>query len=445
MIGWRPPVRAQWRASGADGEGGHREHHLQIILATGIALRIFVYLYQSPFNNDDHAGVITAFLATGRFPDIRAVPQAYHPPLYYLLALPWVVAGGWKAAQAFSLLLSIVNLYVLYVLLRDGSLGETCRALCLSLAAFLPQLVLFGNYVSNDALAFALGSLLVLQARAYIRRPSGSSRRDLALLLGLGLLTKLTFVAFAPCLLGLVLVTERRRGWRRVLAAGLAFVLIAGVVGSYKFVNDIVRYGRPAVTALELAPPGILAQKRKPGEPRQFPSIATLVRNPLVGPATTSSYPLLTYATFWYPHIPETNLRSATADRLVAPVIYVLALGPTLTMGIGLIRLVSRRRFAVAGPPLSTVERERRSLQGVSAALLLASLALVVFTGYRSEVWSVFQGRNLFPATAGLLALLALGLEALPQRVRQATHAILGLLYASFVFYFALLWLAPGG
>ena len=252
-----------WRVSASDAGDGGSQRHLQLILAAGILLRLLVFLIQSPFNNDDHASVITALQATARFPDIRAVPQAYHPPLYYLLALPWLSAGGWKAVQAFSMLLSVANLYVLYALLRDRVLAETYRAPCLLLAAFLPQFVLFGNYVSNDALAFLLGSLIVRQAHVYLVHPSGGSRRDLALVLGLGLLTKLTFVAFAPCLLGLVLVTEGRRGWRRAVVAGLAFTLVAGVVGSYKFVSDIVRYGRPGVTALDLAPPASWLRGRR--------------------------------------------------------------------------------------------------------------------------------------------------------------------------------------
>jgi 4-amino-4-deoxy-L-arabinose transferase-like glycosyltransferase len=130
----------------------------------------------------------------------------------------------------------VANLYVLYRLVRDGPLLSTpaLRVPCLALAAFLPQFVLFGNYVSNDALAFLLGSSLVLQSRAYVTEPPPRRLKDLGLLLGLGLLTKLTFVAYAPCLLGLVFLTERRRGWRRALAFVLVLGLVAGAVGSYK-------------------------------------------------------------------------------------------------------------------------------------------------------------------------------------------------------------------
>ena len=163
-----------------------------------------------------------------------------------------------------------------------------------------------------------------------------------------------------------------------------------------------------------------------------------------MSPATTASYPLLLYATFWYPHIPESNLRSPAADRLVAPVIYVLALGPTLIMGVGLVRTGSRLWSIAVGPPLSSGELERRAVQGLAAALVLASLLLVVATGVRSETWSVFQGRSLFPAFAGFLALLSLGLEALPPPARRAARAILTLLYAAFLLYFTLLWVAPG-
>ena len=75
---------------------------LRLVLAAGIVLRFVVFLTHGPFTNDHHAGVITGLLASRRFPDIRAVPQAYHLPLYYVLAIPWLSMGGWKGVQAFQ-------------------------------------------------------------------------------------------------------------------------------------------------------------------------------------------------------------------------------------------------------------------------------------------------------------------------------------------------------
>jgi hypothetical protein len=417
---------------------------LRLVLAAGIVLRIVVYVFQSPFSNDDHAGVIMALVATGRFPDIRAIPQAYHPPLYYVLAIPWTLWGGWKTVQAFSLLLSIATLYALYRLVRQGWLvpNPVLRAPCLVLAAGLLQLILFSNYISNDALAVLLGASIALQIRGYVAEPSRRGWVDLALLLGLGLLTKHTFVAYAPCLLALVLLIEWRRGARRALAAAAVFGLIAGAVGSYKFVESGIRYGRPFVTALEIAPPGILAQQRiAPGiGPFLDLDVLAVLRSPVSETLTGSPW-LLLYASFWYPFDLVAYLRGPEGQRLLSRVIALLALGPTTAMVLGLAMAVRDAWTLAVTRALPPGDRQERLFRSACVMLLLANLALVVLAGARSGVWSVFQGRHLFPSMPGLLAALGLGLgplAALGRGGRAVVWGWLGLLMASYLGYLAL-------
>jgi hypothetical protein len=409
----------------------------------GIGLRVVVFLFQQPFNNDSHADVIAYFINTGRLPTIPGISQAYHPPLYYLVAVPWIVLAGWKGVQAFSLALSIANLYVLYRLVRDTLLiaPHAIRVLCLLVAALLPPFVLFGNYISNDALAFLLGSLIVFQAHGYLRAPSVGSVRDLALLLGLGLLTKITFLAYAPCLVALVLVAERRRrAWGAAVMVALGLGVLGGTVGSYKFVENAVRFGRPVVTSLDLMPPGLMQQQRAYPGPRAFVDVnlLTLLRNPVLTDATRQAYPLLLYATLWYPHIPESNLRSPGADRVLAPVIYGLAIVPTVALGVGLCRLVAGSRRLRAFRTLPTPEFRSAALSLLCVALLLTNLGLVIAAGLRHHVWSVFQARLLFPALFPLLLVLGAGLQPVWRfpAGRVVVAISLSLLFATFLAYY---------
>src|SRR5215472_14576685 len=171
------------------------------MLAAGILLRLIVYLFLAPLNNDDHLEVVRYLVEHGRFATLWDTLQAQHPPLYYLLAAPlWKWTGSDKAVQALSLVFSIATLLVLYhIVFRTGMIRETrARLYGFPMVCFLPQFVMFGLYLSNDALAFLLGNLAILQAWRVAKRPDTGRIAGLALLCALGLLTKVTFHAFLP-------------------------------------------------------------------------------------------------------------------------------------------------------------------------------------------------------------------------------------------------------
>jgi 4-amino-4-deoxy-L-arabinose transferase-like glycosyltransferase len=428
-------------------QAGRRKYVL--LLALGIGIRIFVFLFQDPFNNDLHIQVIQWIRLQGSLPLASQFSQAYHPPLYYLLAqlfyLGDLTYSGYKLLQMFSLLTSLLAFVVLFQMVCRFIRSERVRFTAGLFTALLPQLIMFGNYVSNESLAIFLGALLFLQAYAFIDKPSLANKIGLALLLGLGLLAKGTFLAFLPLVLGLTAVVEWRARKRAgaVLASLALMAALSLAVGSYKYVESYLHFGNPFIhntdPLIQKATgwPWANSQKNTSlGLPSYVDwNIGKLMLRPTLDESTRHSYFLLLYGTFWYQYIPESNLEgNKTAFRYLGSVIYLLALAPTLMMILGVYALGRKLKAAWRKRSL-----EGETLQQLFSVLVLgATLGLVVSIGIRTDVWSCFQSRLVFPAFWGLVVLFSSGLDIIERhrRLASAVHLILRVLFICFGLYF---------
>ena len=123
----------------------------KLILYLGILYRVVIFFFLDPSGNDRHDYVIVSYLATGSLP-ISDGGSAFHPPLYHLLASPWMAIGGEKLCQTFSLLLSIATLFLIADILRRNKLDlpQWILPLALGLPAFLPAFVLFSLLITNS-------------------------------------------------------------------------------------------------------------------------------------------------------------------------------------------------------------------------------------------------------------------------------------------------------
>jgi 4-amino-4-deoxy-L-arabinose transferase-like glycosyltransferase len=427
----------------------NKENTLRFILIAGVLLRVVVFVFLEPQNNDDHHQVIDLIIQNRALPTSDQAGQAYHPPLYYLLALPWALSGSLKVIQVLSLLLSICNLYVLYRLIKNTHVlqdhGAKCHAL--TLVAILPQFVVFGNFLSNDTLSYLIGTLTFAQTFAYIRRPT---RRNLVLIgvvLGAGLLTKGTFIAFVP----VALVVGLFMGWRRGFTLKqhvwtiTLICLVTGGIGAYKFVENTLHLGRPIIHNLDFNP---WWRETQSGTYQGFSSlidfnVLKLVHNPYIGEATRHSVPLLMYGTFWYAHIPESSftvLRHNDWNTLPA-VIYLAGLIPTFLIILGAVSKPWQALNLLKGTKQSD-DTFVPQIQGTAAVLLLAAnLAIVLAAGFRYDVWSCFQGRLLFPSIFAIALLFGWGYETACRKKRTACTIltlVLVLVYAILISYFVI-------
>ena len=406
------------------------------LLAAAIALRILVFLFLGPINNDDHGAVVQYIVDHHRLPTVADTLQAQHPPLYYLIAAPILKAtGSLKMVQLLSLWFSIATLLVLYHLIYHTGLIPTLRARTYGFlfACFLPQFVMFSLYLSNDSLTILLGNLAILQAWRAIQRPAWPQWLLLAVVTALGMLTKLTFLAFVPVLCGLVFWMKGRG--RRGLLAAAAFGALVMTLGSYKLVENYVNFRSPLITGLDprfhirFATEHALTY-RGAASYLDF-NVFKLVREPVLAKATYGSYPVIFYATFWYQYIPESNFigNRSRPTMYLGSVIYMLGLLPTAVFLVGL-----------------WTSLRARPTDSASLARLVCVL-LMLFTGLmfvpavvKYHVWSIVQARYLFAAMFGCLVTFGAGVE-IAERYRVARYSLAACMFALtgvFLIYFVL-------
>jgi 4-amino-4-deoxy-L-arabinose transferase-like glycosyltransferase len=421
---------------------------LRWTLLGGVLLRVLLFKPLYPVNNDDHFGVIRYLLEHGVLPAADLASQGYHPPLYYLLAAPFAAVGGVRGAELVSLALSLLNLWLLARLVATTELiaTDTARRHALAFAALLPQFVVFGLFVSNDALSYPVGTSFLLVAFAYVERPSMRMLLALAAVTGVGLLTKGTFLAFVPVMVVLVLAVAWRRRVPPPRAIGFAALglAVALAVGSYKFIENQRRFGHPVVHMLDLPATSMPEQKgtiQGVGSFVHF-DLPLLVRSPLERRVTRHSIPMMLYATTWYPYLRESNLWLSSRtqlERVLLRLLCLVGIVPTALALVGFGRVLGGMRELGQVPALPEERYVALGRRVTAVGLFLATLGIVVSAGIRYDVWSCFQGRLLFPALFSGLLLLAAGFDGVvawrPVMRRWLTGA-LAITYATFLAYF---------
>lgn len=394
------------------------------LLIAAVVLRILTCAVLGPTGSDHHYEVIEHLLREGRLPPVELYAQAFHPPAYYLLSLPWAIAGGDRWVELFSLLLSIANVFLLFALIRRFVADERARLHAMALTAFLPQLVLYSILVSNDTLAMLTGTLALLAALRFASDPKPANAALAGLVAAFGLLTKGTLIGQAGVLfLVIAIVSWRRLAGRRV-AACIAIFIALTLLGSYKYVENQLRYGRPFVHGMDFGQRWVREQQPTITGVRSLidVNVTTLLREPYGerregGWTNPQSVPLLFFATFWHPYVPVSNFRASWQwTPLVAQATYVLAIPATLLI------------FAGWWRPRAWIP----------LAFLAANLAIVMAAGVKYDAWSTFQSRLLFPSFAAIAFGYAWGIERSGRTLARIIDVACGALYAAFLTYFAI-------
>ena len=119
-----------------------------------------------------------------------------------------------------------------------------------ALVAFNPMFLFITTSVHDDALAnLAAAATLYATARLLVRGPTARRAAVLGLLVGLGILTKLTCLLVVPtvglALLWRPLADRGRAGWREVVRLGEIVLGLALLVGGWWFARNLLLYGEP--------------------------------------------------------------------------------------------------------------------------------------------------------------------------------------------------------
>jgi hypothetical protein len=406
-------------------------HLLLVFVVLGAWVSVTVPLGEGP-DELPHYTVTRYIIQHGRLPDTAEEHESFQPPLYYLLsavltfwidtrdfvvkanadydplapdapkmlllhgraeAFPyqgWALA--WHLMRLLSLAMGAVTIAALYTSVLTITRDRKFALLCAALVAFLPGFIFMSALVSNDNLAAMLAALICWRIALLLQAPSPAGRPRsnvssfilLGLLLGFGLLSKTSMLAFVATI-GLALQVAARRGhwpWHAWLNANILVFGVAALLSGWYFVRNVLLYGDwlawPLVLAaneVRTAPPGTAAWLHVLGQ---------------------------TYRSFWLEWI---GIALDPAAQLILALFAVLAL-------LGLIRYIIRRT--------ETASR-------VVLALLIVHLLVIVVSWVRwtQTVAGTGQARLFYPALLTLILALALGLRALHPRLPWALAGVL--------------------
>lgn len=240
----------------------HRLPEVFLVLVA-VALRVSMlrsFPPQAGYDFEYHWEYVAWFARHGTLPPLE-LREAFHPPLFYVLA------GGlvrWGSGPEGVQLVSVVCGGLRTVLLWAGlelyvPRSRLARIVALGLAAVVPASVHIDGMVSGESL-FSLLVLAALLVAPQVFRTAGPRRYALAALfgvvLGLAVLTKASglTVLGAAALAVLASVVGGGGGWRgraRRLAPWCVAVVAFALTSGWYFVRNQVHYGKPVLTSFD--------------------------------------------------------------------------------------------------------------------------------------------------------------------------------------------------
>jgi hypothetical protein len=339
---------------------------------------------------------------------------AYHPPIYYA-----VIAGAHKllshqsilvrllAGRWISVVLSLVSVWAAYRIGENLWPRTPARTVLLGvLVSFQPMHTFVTSIVNNGALEIALFSLLLLVTLEVVDHGLTVKRGvQIGLIVGFGLLTRISFLASLP-VLGLLLLWQwgtrwYDKSWRTGLVAWMGAGALTAILAGWWYVDKFSGAGR------------VLVDTFRAGEPTlEIPLLSYLIR---YGWLTIYRSVLKMYwGNFGWLHTPiPDNLRT---------VLILLTVIAAWSGGWWLLRKA-----------VASADRESRVAVFRFALLGLAALAFVAFYTYldyrfarRGSAFGI-QGRYFLPPIAGQMAWFLVGLSvAVPARIVKLWQWLLG-------------------
>lgn len=301
--------------------------------------------------------------------------ESHQPPLFYVLA-----AGlyRWTGANPLTVrllpaVIGAVTVPIAFSVARLAAGTFTAWAVALFFA-FQPTQVAFTSVINHDG----LGVLLAIGASgalfAFLHRPQRGMLVVAAVLAGLTVWVKSSFVAVWPAvLLGLWCGRDRVRNWRRSAADSVWFVVVATAVALPWWIRNAMLYGDPLAMSA-------------------FTALFPPARLPAAVPRLSWHTPVDLFFSYWAIFGRTNNVR-------IARWIYAVASEITLVATIGVARTL-RRHAAV----------DERTKWLVAWALASFVVNFAMNTPF-VVLYNQPQGRYLFSTLFQASLLVALGLR----------------------------------
>ncbi len=236
---------------------------LYVILAVHVVLAL-VYWHYTPFGQSPdegpHSRYVQELVSAHKLPVYTASSadgyEFYQPPLYYMLAAPFYAVGRLAgvadpgvAVRFLSLILGGLSILAAFLGIRRASPKQhQLPFVCAGFIALLPTHVMTSSSVSNDILMELVFGLFFICAAGMLS--DGLTRRRtlvMGLVLGAGLLSKLTCGLLFPLALLVYWMAVKRRGYLPKTAClhVLAAFGVSLLVGGWWLIRNQLVYGDP--------------------------------------------------------------------------------------------------------------------------------------------------------------------------------------------------------
>lgn len=380
---------------------------LLAILAVHVILAL-VYWHATPYgaapDERPHGNYIAHMASTKNIPVYSATNadgyEFYQPPFYYFAAVPLYVAAKAMgvqdpavAARLLSIILGALSILFAYLTIRKVFPDKWEIAVASAgFIALLPTHVMTSSMVSNDILMEAVfGAALFLMTDLLTDKMTRLKSVLFGVLLGIGILGKMTCLALFPIAAIAYLLTWKRNGVdaKAMFRSSGIVLLVSLLVGGWWLLRNQVVYGNLlGMTQMQQA----------------FMTHSQSVQNMLSHGVDPGSYLLMvvvwTFRSFWgaFGHMMNTSdFMPGWAYVLTAVVSLVSIVGACRTL-----KTLKEEAAWQSGVPI---------IFGLTLAIVLLSFLQLNMTVFQA------QGRYLYPALIPISVLWTLGLTvALPSK-----------------------------
>ena len=420
-----------------------------LLLLGGAVLRLAFFWINPPENVfDNHLEPIQRILATGKIPAVDACWQCYQPPVFYLfsailaklaLGVQLPAAGLDKFLQFVTCFFSLLNLWVLMLIVRRFPFPNGCRLLLFALICVLPRDVYMAGMHSNDTATYFAISLSVYLAMRLMTEDRLWLPVALGVVGSLALLTKYTAFVVIPVILAAVgwrFLSSRAGGLKMIRGAAVAVLLPVLVLGSFLTYNQH-HYGRLLPHNDQLFDPA--TRYVRESATADFVSFTPwkFIQTPLLVPGQVSSFWTVAYTGLWFDTepryvtfvggdlrwweaymgwlrgkgpFPGVPVALPPAVKIVGSVLEAVGLVPLLLAGIG---GVAAARTAM--------RRQGGALAESGLAVLLfllgsATVAGIVILAIKMPVFSAMKASYFLGAVPAFGYFIGRGLSALPEK-----------------------------
>lgn len=347
-------------------------------------------------------------------PNLYETYQSHQPPLYYLIAAGWTrlaaadleqrSGGTWL--RLLNTLIGLITVCGIYCAARWGLDSQPVAVGAAAIGALMPMFVALHSAVSNDPLLFAFCTwTLALLAQAIRQGPSPRLAWAVAVLAGLGLLTKTSALALIPtALVGFhfACATHRADGamkLHRVLIILLAPLLLA----SPWLLRNQALYGDPlAMSAFKEAFLGSA----------QRADLVAMIAATREAKGLSPGGASIEYWTQWFGWWTLRSFFGAFGqmDIFLGDAVYRILAGASALLGIGWVFALLRRSEGLASDSKSRAFHATAATLLVVVALLFLQFNLTYFQA---------QARYLYPAVGAIASGLSVGAAFLFGRRRD--------------------------